>query len=225
MRDTRSDTESEITDSEKEEGGGEEDDEKGGGGGRENKGGEAIEDLGDKKELEDNGKLGLEVKTDNSETGVEKYSGEKEKELEEDRNSEVEAKSEGVRKLRDKVEIGVERCPEEREDEAEEEEEGKREVGEGGERAAVGWGEKSKIIDSGEELEVDEEIGTDFIEDLENATTRKVVKGDGKKDMNEVVEDQVTDKVEEEEGEEERGAARRRRGEEKEEKTEKQATQ
>ena len=115
MRDTRSDTESEISDSEKEEDG---------------------EDLGDKKELEDNGGLGVEEKSE-----------------------------EGFR------------------EEAEEEVNG--EVGEGGTKSGI------------EVEKTDEGVKA---EDLKNATALEVVKSLAKKDMNEVLKDEIED----EEGEEEK---------------------
>ena len=115
MRDTRSDTESEISDSEKEEDG---------------------EDLGDKKELEDNGGLGVEEKSE-----------------------------EGGR------------------EEAEKEVNG--EVGEGGTKSGI------------EVEKTDEGVKA---EDLKNATALEVVKSLAKKDMNEVLKDEIED----EEGEEEK---------------------
>ena len=115
MRDTRSDTESEISDSEKEEDG---------------------EDLGDKKELEDNGGLGVEEKSE-----------------------------EGGR------------------EEAEKEVNG--EVGEGGTKSGI------------EVEKTDEGVKA---EDLKNATALEVVKSLAKKDMNEVLKDEIED----EEGEKEK---------------------
>ena len=115
MRDTRSDTESEISDSEKEEDG---------------------EDLGDKKELEDNGGLGVEEKSE-----------------------------EGGR------------------EEAEKEVNG--EVGEGGTKSGI------------EVEKTDEGVKA---EDLKNATALEVVKSLAKKDMNEVLKDELED----EEGEKEK---------------------
>ena len=116
MRDTRSDTESEISDSEKEEDG---------------------EDLGDKKELEDNGGLGVEEKSE-----------------------------EGGR------------------EEAEKEVNG--EVGEGGTKSGI------------EVEKTDEGVKA---EDLKNATALEVVKSLAKKDMNEVLKDEIEDEEEEEEKE------------------------
>ena len=133
--------------------------------------------------------------------------GDKTKELEEDRKFGVGEKSEGEKK--DKAEIRVERHREETEDKADMV---NGEIGDGGESAAMDWGEqsKNKTIDSGEKQ--DGEIGTELIECLKNATTLEVFEG-------------RKDEVEDEDGEDEREAARRRRGEEKEEKTEKEAIQ